>query len=99
MVYNTTQHPPPPQSYTLSVYTVCLLWEGGGDVREKVEGKAHKYSSFVHGGNSSQAGSKIPTMSESIPVYKICKNMIQLMTILYVIYDPAKNNFLSEKIK
>jgi hypothetical protein len=36
MVYNTTQHPPQP-----SVYTVCLLWEGGGmgEVREKVEGQ------------------------------------------------------------
>jgi hypothetical protein len=36
MVCNTTQHPPP---HTLSVYTVRLLREGGGDVREKVEGQ------------------------------------------------------------
>jgi hypothetical protein len=37
MVYTTIQHPPipPPQSHTLSVYTVHLLW-GGGEVREKV---------------------------------------------------------------
>jgi hypothetical protein len=41
MVYNTTQHPPP-HSHTLSVYTVHLVWEGGGggdEVREKVEGQ------------------------------------------------------------
>ncbi len=31
MVYNTTPHPP---SHTLSVNTVHLLWEGGGEVRE-----------------------------------------------------------------
>jgi hypothetical protein len=29
MVYNTTQRPPP-HSQTLSLYTVGLLWEGGG---------------------------------------------------------------------
>ncbi len=37
MVYNTTQHPrPTPQSHTLSVFTVHLVWErwGGGEVRE-----------------------------------------------------------------
>jgi hypothetical protein len=40
------------------------IWfrKGGGEVREKVD----KYSSFIHGGNSSQAGSKKPTMSECI---------------------------------
>jgi hypothetical protein len=42
MVYNTTQYPPPPpHSRTLSVYTVCLLWEGvegGGEVREEGRG-------------------------------------------------------------
>ena len=39
MVYTTIQHPPihpPPQSHTLSLYTVQLVWEGGGEVREKV---------------------------------------------------------------
>jgi hypothetical protein len=38
MVYNTIQHL---QRHTLSVYTVRLLWEGGGvgEVREKVEGQ------------------------------------------------------------
>jgi hypothetical protein len=59
MVYNTTTHPP---SHTLSVNTVHLLWEGGGEVREKVEGQ--KYTNIVpssNGSNSSQAGSKIPT--------------------------------------
>jgi hypothetical protein len=29
MVSNTTQHPPPPPSHKLSVYTILLLWEGG----------------------------------------------------------------------
>jgi hypothetical protein len=42
-LYNTTQHPPP--SHTLSVYTVHLLWEGGGEVREKVEGQ--QYTKWV----------------------------------------------------
>jgi hypothetical protein len=47
MVYNTTQHPPtpPPPSHTLSVYTVHLLWQGEGEVREKVEGQ--QYTSIV----------------------------------------------------
>jgi hypothetical protein len=37
--------------------------------RRQREGRGatvHMYSSFVHGCNSSQAGSKIPTMSECI---------------------------------
>jgi hypothetical protein len=69
MVYNTIEHPPPthPHSHTLSVYIVHLVWEGGGGVQREGKGATvHKYSSFVHGGNSSQAGSKIPTMSECI---------------------------------
>ena len=40
MVYSTNQlppSPPPPQSHKLSVYTVHLVWEGGGEVREKVQ--------------------------------------------------------------
>ncbi len=46
MVYNTTQHPhPPPHSDTLSVNTVHLLWEGGGEVIEKLEGQ--QYTSIV----------------------------------------------------
>ncbi len=63
--------PPPPQSHTVcTVYTVH--WERGegeGDQREgSVEGQQYtlKYSSFFHGGNSSQAGSKIQTMSECV---------------------------------
>jgi hypothetical protein len=41
---------------------------GGGEVREKVEEQQYTSicSSFVHGDNSSQTGSKIPTMSECI---------------------------------
>ncbi len=58
--HDSTPHPPPPHSHTLSVYTVHLVWEGGGKVRVKVEGQQY------HGGNSSQARSKIPTMSECI---------------------------------
>ncbi len=60
MVYSTI-HPPPPR-LTLSVYTVQLVWKGGGGgPREDRRASALEYSSFVHGGNSSQAGSKIPT--------------------------------------
>jgi len=51
--------------------TAQLVWEGGGEVRDKVEGQqytssVHKYCSFFHGGNSSQAGSEIPAMRECI---------------------------------
>jgi hypothetical protein len=49
------------------VYAVHFVWYGGGVVREKIEGQ--KYTSVVPssmGGNSSQAGMKIPTMSECI---------------------------------
>jgi hypothetical protein len=63
MVYNTTQHPPT-HSHTLTVYTVHLLWEGGGGQREGRVATVHKFSFFILGGNSSQAGSKIPTMRE-----------------------------------
>jgi hypothetical protein len=47
MVYNTIQHPPPPNhSHTLSVYYVHLVWEEEGEeVREKVEGQ--QYTSIV----------------------------------------------------
>ncbi len=48
----STIHPPPPR----------LVWErGGGGQREDRGATVHKYSFFVHGGNSSQAGSKIAT--------------------------------------
>jgi hypothetical protein len=47
MAYNTTQHAPPPpsHSHTLSVYIVHLVWGGGVEVREKVEGQ--QYTSIV----------------------------------------------------
>jgi hypothetical protein len=46
MVYSTTPPPSPSHSHTLSVYTVHLVWEeGGGEVREKVEGQ--QYTSIV----------------------------------------------------
>ncbi len=64
MVYNTIQHPP----RTVRIYfTFCLgRGRGKGDQREGRGATVHKYGSFVHRGNSSQAGSKIPTMSECI---------------------------------
>jgi hypothetical protein len=66
MVYNTTQHPPPPpQLHTVCIYCTFSLRRGGGQ-REGTGTTVHKYSSFVHGGNSSQSGSKITTMSERI---------------------------------
>jgi hypothetical protein len=66
MVHSTFQHPPPthppPHSHILFVYTV----RGGGgrttDRRYSRGATVHKYSSFVKGGNSSQAGSKIQTI-------------------------------------
>jgi hypothetical protein len=68
MVYNTTQDlrpPPPPQPHTVCVYCTFTLGrgDGGGGQRECRGAIVHKYSSFVHGGNSSQNGSKIPTIS------------------------------------
>jgi hypothetical protein len=63
MVYRA-QFTPPPLRHTHCLYklysTVHLVWErGGGGQREDRGATVHKYSSFVHGGNSSQAGSKI----------------------------------------
>ncbi len=53
--HNST--PSQPHSHTLSVYTVNLVWErGGGGQIEDRGATVHKYSSFVHGGNSSEAG-------------------------------------------
>jgi hypothetical protein len=74
MVYNTNQDPPPhslpPHSHTLSLctFTTITLGKGRGVGQREGEGQQyiHKYSSFVHVGNSSQAGSKILTMSECI---------------------------------
>ncbi len=59
--------PPPPKSHTLSVYTVhgCTLsleWgEGMSERRYSRGATVHTYCSFIHGGNSSQPGSKIRT--------------------------------------
>ncbi len=54
--------PLPPQSHTVCIF--CSLGRGGGRRRSERRNSrgatVHKYSSFVHGGNSSQAGSKIP---------------------------------------
>jgi hypothetical protein len=43
-------------------------------------GREVPYSSFVHGGNSSQAGSKIQTMSECISIlYNLLNRMLQIL--------------------
>jgi hypothetical protein len=65
MVYSKIQPLPPPRhSHTLSVH---LVWEGGGGGQREGRGATvQKYSFFVHGRNSSQAESKIPTMREFI---------------------------------
>ncbi len=64
MVYTAQFTPPPPQTHTVCINSTFSLGrgEGGQEVREKIEGQ--QYTSivpFVHEGNSSQAGSKIPT--------------------------------------
>ncbi len=72
VVYSTFQHPPPPSpTATHCLYTVYCTFSlgrgrGGGGQREGRGATVHKYSSFIHGGNSSQDGSKISTMSECI---------------------------------
>jgi hypothetical protein len=63
MVYTAqfTSHLPPPQTHTVCINSTFSLGRGGGGQREDRGATVHKYSSIVHGGNSSQAGSKIPT--------------------------------------
>jgi hypothetical protein len=56
---NSTIHPPPPQTHIVCIYCTFSLERGGGKVSRGAT--AHKYSSFIHGGNRSQAGSKIQT--------------------------------------
>ncbi len=70
MVYSTIQHPPPPKSHTLSVYTVHLVLEGGkggGEVREKEEGQ--QYTSIIPssiGATVHKLGWKYKPLSECI---------------------------------
>jgi hypothetical protein len=74
MVYNTIQHPfppHPPHPHTVCIYCTFRLGRGkggggGGGLREGRGATVNKYSSFVLRDNSSQAGLKIPTMSEYI---------------------------------
>ncbi len=63
MVYTAqfTPHPPPSQKLTVCINSTFSLGREGGGQRENRGATVHKYSSFVHGGKSSQAGSKIPT--------------------------------------
>jgi hypothetical protein len=61
MVYTaqfTPHPPPPPQTLTVCINSTFSLVRGE-EVREKIEGQ--QFTSIVHGGNRSQAGSKIPT--------------------------------------
>ncbi len=63
---------PLPPEHTLSVYTVHLVWEGGRDVREKIEGQ--QYTSIVSssmGAIVRKLGRKYHWVNVS-PVYKIC---------------------------
>jgi len=73
MVHSTFQHPPPHKSHTVCKYILYIgkggRGEGGGVRSERRYSRGaivHKYSSFVHGGNRSQAGSKIPSMVKCI---------------------------------
>jgi hypothetical protein len=66
MVYTTIQHPPtpPPPSQTLSVYTVHLVFFGGGGGQREGKVEGQQYTSILPspmGGNSSQDGLKIQT--------------------------------------
>jgi hypothetical protein len=67
MVYTAQFTPSSPLPQTHTVYINCTFSLGRGERRRRSERRycrgatVHKYSSFVHGGNSSQAGSKIPT--------------------------------------
>jgi hypothetical protein len=66
MVYSTIQHSTPPTAtHTVCIYCTFKFGRGGGQ-KEGGWATVHKYNSFVHGGNSSQAGWKIQTMSECI---------------------------------
>ena len=60
-------HPPPSPTVTHCLYILYIGKGGGGQREGTVEGQ--QYTSIVPsnmGGNSSQAGSKIQTMSECI---------------------------------
>ena len=66
MVYSTIQHPPstPPPTVTHCLHILYIGKGGRGSWSERRYRRGatvHKYSSFLHGGNSSQAGSKIQT--------------------------------------
>jgi hypothetical protein len=73
MVYSTIKPPSPPQRHTVCIYCTKVWegWEGGGGQREG-RGATVQYTSIVlrlwghYGGDSSQAESKMPTMSECI---------------------------------
>ncbi len=73
--HNSTPPPPPPHSHTLSVFTVHLVWEGGGvtwggergEVREKVE--RHQHTNIVPlstGATVHKLGWKYQPLSECI---------------------------------
>jgi hypothetical protein len=72
MVYNTIQQTPPPHhSHTLSVYTVHLVWEEGGEGQRELRGATvHITQVYVvlssTGATVHKLGLNIPTMSECI---------------------------------
>ncbi len=70
---------PSPHRFFKNSSSVHFLWEGGrrSERRYCRGATVHKYSSFVHGGNHSQAGSKISTMSECISsLYRMPQSLL-----------------------
>ncbi len=71
MVYNTTQHPPPPPA-THCLYILYVYFGKGGEVREKAEGQ--QYTSIVPlsmGPTVHKLGRKYQPWGNVFPVYKI----------------------------
>ncbi len=96
MVYITIQQPPPtspPQPHTVCIiHTVHLLWEGGGEVREKVEGQ--QYTSTV----PSSMGATIHKLGRQ---YQPWVNVLYLQSIKSVKHNAAKsvNRSILKKIR
>ncbi len=60
-LWSTSQcTPPPPQTHTVCTYCTFRLGRGGGQREDRGATVHEYYSSFAHGGNSSQGGSIIP---------------------------------------
>ncbi len=96
MVYNTVNTPPPPYSPTAThclhiLYNVHLVWEGGrgGGQREGIRGNSTQAQFLRPGGNSSQAGSKTPTMSECISSLQNLSNTMPQSLLIGIFYRKA----------